>query len=70
MALLAGTGGGGARLLVSNLRLGALDLCNVGAGGGGKFGKLICLEICVGGGGAGRLGCLCFVSVDVCGFGG
>jgi len=69
-ALGAGTtGGGGARLVVRDLRLGALDLFNVGTGGGGKFGKPMCLDICAGGGGAGRQGFLCFVCVDVCGFG-
>lgn len=69
-ALGAGTtGGGGARLVVRDLRLGALDLFNVGTGGGGKFGKPMGLDICAGGGGAGRQGFLCFVCVDVCGFG-
>ena len=61
------TGGGGARLVVRDLRLGALDLFNVGTGGGGKFGKPMGLDICAGGGGAGRQGFLCLVSVDVCG---
>jgi hypothetical protein len=70
VALWAGTtGGGGARLVVRDLRLAGLDLFNVGTGGGGKFGKLMGLDICVGGGGAGRQGFLCLVSVDVCGFG-
>jgi len=41
----------------------------VGTGGGGKFGKPMGLDICAGGGGAGRQGFLCFVCVDVCGFG-
>jgi len=53
--------------VVRDLRLGALDLFNVGTGGGGKFGKPMGLDICAGGGGAGRQGFLCLVSVDVCG---
>jgi len=41
----------------------------VGTGGGGKFGKPMGLDICAGGGGTGLQGFLCFVCVDVCGFG-
>jgi hypothetical protein len=64
MAIWEGTGGGGACLLVSDLKLAGLDLFN-GGRGGSKFDKLMGLDICAGGGGAGRLGCLCFVRVDV-----
>jgi hypothetical protein len=69
MAIWEGTGGGGARLVVSDLKLAGLDLFN-GGRGGAKFDKLMGLDICVGIGGAGRLGCLCFVRVDVNGFAG